>query len=139
MGTRARAFAAMATPHAASPSDSADPSSGYAESERSMGDMEALMRAAIEAEDFENAAVYRDLLNTLKNSAAAAVHRRRQQRAAVVGNRVFLAAPRCASGNNSRANESARGRRLGIRDVRRESRVGRRRRDARRDQRLREA
>jgi translation initiation factor 2A len=57
----------------ASPSDSADPSSGYAESERSMGDMEALMRAAIEAEDFENAAVYRDLLNTLKNSAAAAV------------------------------------------------------------------
>jgi translation initiation factor 2A len=57
----------------ASPSDSTDPSSGYAESERSMGDMEALMRAAIEAEDFENAAVYRDLLNALKNSAAAAV------------------------------------------------------------------
>ena len=53
--------------------DPADPSSGYAESERSMGDTEALMNAAIEAEDFENAAVYRDLLNDMRGSASAAV------------------------------------------------------------------
>ena len=109
----ARAFPAMATPHAASlvstrvvtrgragarpgaprrvcgraparrslpparassdDGDPADPSSGYAESERSMGDTEALMNAAIEAEDFENAAVYRDLLNDMRGSASAAV------------------------------------------------------------------
>ena len=108
----ARAFPAMATPHAASlvstrvvargragarpgaprrvcgraparrsppparassPDPADDPSSGYAESERSMGDTEALMNAAIEAEDFENAAVYRDLLNDMRGSASAAV------------------------------------------------------------------
>ncbi len=47
--------------------------SGYAEDTPSIGDIVSLMNAAIEAEDFENAAIYRDRLKQLKQSTVAEV------------------------------------------------------------------
>jgi translation initiation factor 2A len=47
--------------------------SGYAEHAPTIGDVERLMDAAIDSDDFENAAVYRDLLRTMRNSEIANV------------------------------------------------------------------
>ena len=67
--TRARVPSTKATNDGAYSSSN----SRYAENQPSIGDIEAFMNAAIEAEDFENAAHYRDQLATLKQSTVAEV------------------------------------------------------------------